>query len=96
MSKVTSKRQVTLPKGLADAYGIAPGDEIDWEPAGDAIRVVLRGRAVPGLGTDERLALFDGASRRHRERWEGTILPEPPPPQRGWTRDELYDRGRSG
>lgn len=93
---MTSKRQVTLPKELADAYGIAPGDEIDWEPAGDAIRVVLRGRAAPGLSAEERLALFDAASLRHRERWEGATLTESPLPHRGWTRDELHDRGRTG
>ena len=30
MAKVTSKLQVTLPKALADQYGIEPGDEIGW------------------------------------------------------------------
>ena len=94
MSKVTSKRQVTLPKDLADEYGIEPGDEIDWEPAGDAIRVVPRTRARVGLSVGERLALFDDATRRHEERWAGVHLPEPT--ERGWTRDELYDRCRAG
>ena len=28
MSKVTSKRQVSIPKEVADRYGIEPGDEI--------------------------------------------------------------------
>lgn len=93
---MTSKRQVTLPKELAEAYGIAPGDEIDWEPAGDAIRVIPRGRGVPGLGVEERLALFDEASRRHRKRWQDPTLPSSPATDRGWTRDELHDRGRAG
>ena len=34
MSKVTSKLQVTLPKTIADRYGIQPGDEIEWSAAG--------------------------------------------------------------
>jgi AbrB family looped-hinge helix DNA binding protein len=42
MSRVTSKLQVTVPKAIAERYGIRPGDEIDWVPAGDAIRVVPR------------------------------------------------------
>ena len=40
MAKVTSKLQVTMPKALAARYGIAPGDDIAWEAAGDVIRVV--------------------------------------------------------
>ncbi|HMB54801.1 MAG TPA: AbrB/MazE/SpoVT family DNA-binding domain-containing protein, partial [Thermoanaerobaculia bacterium] len=39
-SKVTSKLQVTLPKALADAYGIRPGDEIAWVPSGSTVTVV--------------------------------------------------------
>ena len=96
MSKVTSKRQVTLPKELAEEYGIEPGDEIDWERAGDAIRVVPRRRPSPGLTIEERLALFDEATRRHEQRWAGVDLPPTRPTDRAWTRDELYDRGRSG
>jgi hypothetical protein len=34
MAKVTSKYQVTLPKGIAEQYNIRPGDHIDWAPAG--------------------------------------------------------------
>ncbi|MEK7258043.1 MAG: SUMF1/EgtB/PvdO family nonheme iron enzyme, partial [Bacteroidota bacterium] len=30
MAKVTSKLQVTVPKIIADQYGIRPGDEIEW------------------------------------------------------------------
>ena len=40
MAKVTSKLQLTVPKAIADRYGIRPGDELDWVPAGDAIRVI--------------------------------------------------------
>jgi AbrB family looped-hinge helix DNA binding protein len=89
MSKVTSKRQVTLPKELADEYGIEPGDEIRWERAGDAIRVVPGNRGPVGLSVADRLALFDEATHRHAQRWAGRALPAPR--DRGWTRDELYD-----
>ena len=87
---MTSKRQVTLPKELADEYGIEPGDEIQWERAGDVIRVVPPGRSPEELGVAERLALFDEASRRHEERWAGRELSTPK--NRGWTRDDLHDR----
>jgi AbrB family looped-hinge helix DNA binding protein len=94
MSKVTSKRQVTLPKELADEYGIEPGDDIEWERAGDAIRVVPRKRRpAPGLSVEERLAMFDEGARRYRDRWEGMSVP--PAAERGWSRGELYGRGRA-
>ena len=96
MSKVTSKRQVTLPKELAEAYGIEPGDEIDWERAGEAIRVVPRGRAEPGLSVEERLALFDEGTRRQEKRWEGASPATDTSEGRGWSREELHERGRAG
>ena len=40
MAKVTSKLQVTLPKQLAQQYGIEPGIDIEWQAAGDVIRVL--------------------------------------------------------
>jgi AbrB family looped-hinge helix DNA binding protein len=40
MSKVTSKLQVTVPKSIADRFNIKPGDNIEWEAAGEIIRVV--------------------------------------------------------
>jgi AbrB family looped-hinge helix DNA binding protein len=94
MSKVTSKRQVTIPKAVATRYGIGPGDEIRWIPAGDEIRVVpggadLRTRLTPAV----RLELFDRATARRDGRTTGTA--QNPPSDRGWTRDQLHDRGRS-
>lgn len=98
MSKVTSKRQVTIPKAVADRYGIGPGDEIHWVPAGNEIRVVPPGApAVARLSKRERLELFDRATERRERR---SAEPEPgagdATEERGWTRGELYDRGRSG
>ena len=54
MSKVTSKLQVTVPKALAERYGIRPGDDIRFEEAGEVIRVVpaAAGEATGGLDTD--------------------------------------------
>ena len=90
MAKVTSKLQVTLPKRLADQFGIRPGDEILWEAQPDAIRVTKE-RPVP-LTLSDRLRLFDQTTQRaadRRRRHKGNT-----PRDRGWTRDELYTRGR--
>jgi AbrB family looped-hinge helix DNA binding protein len=94
VAKVTSKLQVTVPKVLAERFGIAPGDDVDWEAAGDAIRVVpVRRRRRRDRAW--RLHLFDQATERQRARQERDP-PAPAPAGRGWTREELYDRGRSG
>ena len=92
MAKVTSKLQVTVPKALADRFGIAPGDHLDWEPAGDAIRVVRAGkRARRDAGS--RARIFDQATRRQEERQAGRAAATTT--ERGWTREDLYDRGRA-
>lgn len=92
MTKVTSKLQVTIPKKLADEFAIHPGDEIDWESAGEVIRVVPAARRREPLDREQRLALFRQATVRQREREEKR--PMPPATHRGWQREELYDRGR--
>src|SRR5262245_48859171 len=94
MAKVTSKLQVTVPKAVADRFGIRPGDEIDWIVDGDTIRVVRSDRRRE-LSTTERLALFDEATERQKERnrqWR-RLHGSKTPTDRGWTRDELYVRG---
>jgi antitoxin PrlF len=68
---VTSKGQVTIPKPVRDRLGIEPGASVEFELAEDG-RVflakvagkhpasrftALRGRAGPGLSTDEIMAL---------------------------------------
>jgi len=104
MAKVTSKLQLTVPKAIADRYGIRPGDDLDWIPAGDAIRVVRSRLDKPqGRTIAERLALFDQATERQRRREispEPTEIPAEPdwkPHEiaRGWRREDLYTRGRS-
>jgi AbrB family looped-hinge helix DNA binding protein len=109
MAKVTSKLQLTVPKAIADQYGIRPGDNLDWVPAGDAIRVLhSKLNRRQGRTIEERLALFDQATRRQRQR--GRRRPATPATaelpvasgwkpheiERGWRREDLYTRGRSG
>lgn len=95
MSKVTSKLQVTIPKALADRYGIRPGDEIEWQAAGAFLRVIPPGGGRPRLDSAERLRIFDAATARQRAR-EAQQAPVEPATDRGWAREELYTRGGSG
>ena len=94
---MTSKLQVTLPKALATQYRIRPGDEILWVASGDAIRVVPARDVSQKDAVAERLELFDAATERHRRRYEKQKPKHVKNPAlaRGWTREELYDRGRS-
>jgi AbrB family looped-hinge helix DNA binding protein len=98
MAKVTSKLQLTIPKAVADQYKIRPGDELDWLPAGDSIRVVKRAELSEerSLTTEQRLRLFDQATARQEKR--NTTFRKKhglrgEPSDRGWTREDLYDRG---
>jgi AbrB family looped-hinge helix DNA binding protein len=97
MSRVTSKLQVTVPKEIADRFSIRPGDEIDWIAAGDGIRVIKRTPASTATDVKKvRLKLFDQATQRQsRRNQEAGQLPRPAK-ERGWTREDLYRRGRSG
>lgn len=94
MAKVTSKLQITIPKAIAEQFGLRPGDEIQWVPAGEAVRVVPAKNVRPGLEPQERLKLFDQATVRQRER--GAVRLRPLVEERGWTRGELYRRDRIG
>ena len=88
MAKVTSKLQITVPKRLAQKFGIKPGDEIEWQATGDAIRIVPS--PIPKASIEDRLRLFEQATARQKERER--LRPLPPEPDRGWTREELYER----
>ena len=70
MSKVTSKLQVTVPKAIAQRYGIRPGDEIRFEEPGEVIRVVPDNPCAQteGLDIEARLRLFDATTARQRAR----------------------------
>jgi len=87
---VTSKLQVTVPKAIADEYGIKPGDEITWIGGGDSIQVRPANAARPESHVEARLALFREATKRQRARNKGA---ETTTRTRGWTREDLYDRG---
>jgi bifunctional DNA-binding transcriptional regulator/antitoxin component of YhaV-PrlF toxin-antitoxin module len=101
MPKVTSKLQLTVPKVIANQYGIRPGDELEWIPAGESIRVELVGRKPKRsaeLTVEEKLELFDASTKRLdkvqakelRKNKDRRITRV----NRGWTREELYgDRG---
>jgi AbrB family looped-hinge helix DNA binding protein len=93
MAKVTSKYQVTVPKVIAQQYGIRPGDDIDWVAAGDVIRVVPSAKQVSAQDRESKLRLFDQATERHRRRSAGRKAKGAQ--DRGWTREDLYGRGRS-
>jgi AbrB family looped-hinge helix DNA binding protein len=92
VAKVTSKLQVTVPKAIADRFGIRPGDEIEWVAEGNAIRVLRQGGQDASADRDARLKSFDAGTKRQgardRVRREGAT-------DRGWAREDLYERGRS-
>lgn len=93
MTRVTSELQITVPTRIAEQYGIEPGDEVAFQPAGDIIQlmpVVCRTRRR--LSHDERLRLFDAATARQREREERMRLPVERVLKRDWRREDLYDR----
>lgn len=95
MAKITSKLQVTVPKAIAQRYGIEPGDEVRFEPAGEVIRIVpARSSAALPLDKETRLALFDAATRRQRDR-DRAMRGGAEASGRGWRREDLYTRGNA-
>jgi AbrB family looped-hinge helix DNA binding protein len=94
MARITSKLQVTVPKAIADRFGIRPGDEIEFLPSDDSLRILLSPDKVPHQ-VEDRLRLFDQSTRRQREREVGRGQVETSANDRGWTREDLYDRGRT-
>jgi AbrB family looped-hinge helix DNA binding protein len=93
MTRVTGKFQITLPKRLVDAFGIRVGDEVELVAAGEAISIVPAHALRSTLSPQDRLRLFDEATQRLKHSAKGK---KPPPAKdRGWTREELYTRGRS-
>jgi bifunctional DNA-binding transcriptional regulator/antitoxin component of YhaV-PrlF toxin-antitoxin module len=92
---VTSKLQVTIPKAIAERYGIEPGAEIEWLPAGEAIRVVPPADRQRVPDRARRLDLFDRATERQRLRQTGK-KPVAAGADRGWRREDLYARAGAG
>jgi AbrB family looped-hinge helix DNA binding protein len=96
MAKVTSKLQVTIPKAIAERYAIAPGQEVEWLQAGDAIRVVPQGAPRRAPDAYRRVELFDRATDRQRAREPVRGVAHSEDGGRGWTREELYERHGAG
>ena len=73
MSKVTSKLQLTVPKAIADKYGIRPGDELDWVAAGDSIRPPQTAQGPPwrrgGRGRAAEIVSPDAGSPEGARSW---------------------------
>lgn len=88
MSKVTKKLQVSIPKNLADRYGIRAGDDLKWEPAGDNLRVRLAMTPEHRFDLSDRVRFFDAATERQVRRQ--TIRSLQVEQDRGWTRQGLY------
>lgn len=93
---MTSKLQVTIPRVIARAHGLCPGSEIEFESAGEVIRVVPANlkRRTQGdeTGRKEALRWFDEATKRQnarnaaqRKRLKGVSS------GRGWMREDLYE-----
>ena len=68
MAKVTSKLQVTVPKAIADRFGIRPGDQIEWRAEGNAIRVLPAAESLASRDREARLRSFDEATAREAAR----------------------------
>ena len=95
MARVTSKLQVTIPKAIAQRYGIEPGGEIEWLPAGDAIRVIPHADRQREPDRGRRLELFERATERQRRR-QARKRRKGANAERGWNRDDLCARRGGG
>ena len=94
MAKVTSKLQVTVPKTLAIQLGIRPGDDVDWTISGDSLHVTPSRNRRHVLDLETRLRLFHQATDRQRRRQQEAPVTQADV-DRGWSREDLYERGRT-
>jgi AbrB family looped-hinge helix DNA binding protein len=93
MARVTGKFQITLPKALVDQCGIRVGDELDLRAMGESIWIERRMIRDAAQRRRDRLAHFDRATTRQQARRR---LGSPGQARsRGWTREDLYVRGRT-
>jgi AbrB family looped-hinge helix DNA binding protein len=51
--RITSKGQVTIPAEIREKAGLLPGTEVDFEMAGDSVRIV-RAKAPKGETPGQR------------------------------------------
>ena len=92
MAKITSKYQVSIPKTLAEQLAIKPGDDIQWRITGEELRIAPARQRLHRLSVEQRLERFDDATRRQNVR--NRKRPASTSTDRGWKREDLYDRGR--
>ena len=90
---MTSKLQVTIPKAIAERYSIVPGDDLEWEPTAEFVRVVPAKKSQAKSDSRTRMRLFDAATQRQRAREAEQPQRADSEDGRGWTRQELYERG---
>ena len=86
MAKVTSNLQVTVSKALA----VRPGDDV----SGNSLQETPSKEPRQVLDRETRLRLFDQATDRQRRRQRDARV-TPRDGSRGWSREDLYDRGRA-
>jgi len=72
-SKITSKRQTTIPKEVCEALDVGPGDQITWEVNGGRVAVTTERPAfwrwvgtVKGGPDDPVQAVHEARKRRGR------------------------------
>ena len=91
MAKVTGKFQITLPKSVVEQCDIRVGEELVIYAVGEHIHM-HKAAKPPTLSNKERLAHFDLATERQKHR---KAKRHGAGADRGWTREELYNRGRT-
>lgn len=91
MSLITSKLQVTVPKAIALKHGLGPGSEVTFESAGDVVFLRPAGLLPSQVAPEERARRFWAMMARADARG-GDVAPSETGTDRGWTREELYDR----
>ena len=82
--KISSERQVTLPKRVLNMLGVGPGDDLEIEKAPDGF--ILRPRSDDESGLDE----FDGASTTDADVPMVEIVTVRTGRTTSWKRDEIY------
>ena len=96
MAKVTKKLQVTIPRDLAEQSRIQPGDDVQWTASADGLHLTSAKMQRTPLTIAARLALFDASTlRQEKPQLQTTMrIADRNDPGRGWTREDLYTRGR--
>jgi antitoxin PrlF len=60
MSKMTSKGQVTIPKGMRDQFDIKPGSEVEFGISRDGDLIVKPKKTAPREPVESRFAAIRG------------------------------------